>query len=307
MTHLSRIARNTLTLALIASALAIRIVAAPDAPTPAAPAAATAPDQGRKVVAVGKIKVTPAVHAAAARKKLSLDRISQAFDSQLIDRLQSTGKYQVIARSDTDALIEEAGATLRAFDFGNADYLLIVTVDDFQDVVQEARFATLNKTAKKRVIRLSSVGKLYDAKTNKVIETANFQVENIDTEETLANISSDGDLSDSLLLGITREMSEKIAQRVVDIGFPARIVARTGKVVTINRGDGTGIVAGQLWEAFAIGEALIDPDTGANLGREEIPVGHVRVTRVNPKTSLGEISGEDLGITRGATLRRVEN
>ncbi|AHF89965.1 hypothetical protein OPIT5_06765 [Opitutaceae bacterium TAV5] len=290
-------------LALAAAAPVFAQNAPADAPAAAVSAAVAQP----KVIAVSKVKASSSVAAAAARKKISMDRVVQALDSQLIDRLQATRKYQVIARSDADSLIEEAGATGRAFDFGNADYLLVVTVDDFQDVTQEARFAALGTSAKKRVIRLSAVGKVYDARTNRIVETANFQEQNLDTEETVANITTDGELSDALLVGMARNMAEKIARRVVDIGYPARVVARTGKIVTLNRGDGTGIEPGQLWEAFAVGDNLVDPDTGASLGREEVPVGKLRIIRVNPQTSLGEVTGEDLGIAKGAVLRRVEN
>ncbi|EIP99546.1 uncharacterized protein involved in formation of curli polymers [Opitutaceae bacterium TAV1] len=300
---LARFPAATAVLALAAAAPVFAQNAPADAPAAAVSAAVAQP----KVIAVGKVKASSSVAAAAARKKISMDRVVQALDSQLIDRLQATRKYQVIARSDADSLIEEAGATGRAFDFGNADYLLVVTVDDFQDVTQEARFAALGTSAKKRVIRLSAVGKVYDARTNRIVETANFQEQNLDTEETVANITTDGELSDALLVGMARNMAEKIARRVVDIGYPARVVARTGKIVTLNRGDGTGIEPGQLWEAFAVGDNLVDPDTGASLGREEVPVGKLRIIRVNPQTSLGEVTGEDLGIAKGAVLRRVEN
>ncbi len=267
--------------------------------------AQTAP--GLKSLVIAPVKVNTAVSAASEAKKNSLERVAQAMDGQLIDRLQNTRKYQILARSDADALIEEAAATGRAFDFGDADYLLVVTVDDFQDVEQTANFAALGKSAKRRVIRFSAIGKIYDAKTNKLVETANFQEQNLDVEETAGNIRTDGELSDSLLVAMSRNMAEKIAQRVVDVGYPARIVGKTGKIVTINRGDGTGIAAGQLWEVFALGEELIDPDTGVSLGREELSVGQVRITRVNPQTSQASITGEDLGIDRGALLRRVTN
>ena len=286
---------------------ALALVALPFVATSASaqePAAAP----GLKTLAISKVKATPAIlsNAAGAQRQNSINRMTQALDGQLASALQQTRKFTVIARSDADALIEEAGATGRAFDFGEADYLLVVTVDDFQDFIQTATFASIGKSATKRVIRFAAVGKLYDAKTNKLIETANFQEQNLDTEEVLANsASAGGELSDSLLLALTRRMSEKIAERISDVAYPARILAKTGKIVTINRGDGTGIAAGQLWEVFALGEALIDPDTGVSLGREEMSVGQVRIRRVTAHTAQGEISGEDLGIDRGAIVRRV--
>lgn len=273
---------------------------AQETPAPAAP--------GLKAIAITKVKATPAIlaNAAGVERRNSIDRMSQALDGQLMSAIQQTRKFTVLARSDADALIEENAASGKSFDFGASDYALVVTIDDFQDFIQTATFAALGKTATKRVIRFSAVAKLYDTKTSKLVETANFQEQNLDTEELLANsASAGGELSDSLLVALTRRMSEKIAERVADVAFPARILAKTGKVVTINRGDGTGIAAGQLWEVFALGEELIDPDTGVSLGREELSVGKIRIQRVTAKTAQGEIAGEDLGIDRGAVVRRV--
>lgn len=291
-------------LCLLASATAQAQDAAPVAPT------ATPAPVGLKALAVAKIKATPSLLANAEgnQRRNSIDRMSQALDSQLIAAVQQTRKFTVLARSDADALIEENAASGQAFDFGKSDLTLVVTIDDFQDFTQTATFAAIGKTATKRVIRFSTVAKLYETKTNKLVETANFQEQNLDTEELLANSASDGgQLSDTLLLALTRRMSEQVAQRVADVAFPARILAKTGKIVTINRGDGTGIANGQLWEVFALGEELTDPDTGASLGREEVSVGKVRIQRVTPKTAQGEVTGEDLGIDRGAIVRRVVN
>lgn len=296
-------------LSFCALSLCVPAARAQDADPAAAPAATPAP-VGLKALAVAKIKATPALLAAASGegRKNSIDRMSQALDSQLISAIQQTRKFTVLARSDADALIEENAAAGQAFDFGKSDLTLVVTIDDFQDFTQTATFAAIGKTATKRVIRFATVAKLYETKTNKLVETANFQEQNLDTEEELAlSASSGGELSDALLLALTRRMSEQVAQRIADVAFPARVIAKTGKIVTINRGDGTGIAAGQLWEVFAVGEELIDPDTGASLGREELSVGKVRIQRVTPKTAQGEVTGEDLGIDRGAVVRRVVN
>ncbi len=299
-------ASSCVALSLAAAALFVPAGSAQEAP----PAAATAPAaQGLKTLALAKVKATPAIlqDAEQKRRRNSIDRMSQALDGQLLSALQQTRKFTVLARSDADALVEENAAAGQAFAFGDSELTLVITIDDFQDFTQTATFAAIGKTATKRVIRFSTVAKLYETKTNKLVETANFQEQNLDAEELLENASSSGgELSDALLVGLTRRMSEQIAQRVADVAFPARVVAKTGKIVTLNRGDGTGIAAGQLWELFAVGEELIDPDTGASLGREELSVGRVRIQRVTPRTAQGELVGEDLGVDRGAIARRVE-
>jgi hypothetical protein len=269
-------------------------------PSPAPEAAARL-----KVLAIGKITATPAVAEAAARKKVSMGRVTQSLDTQLADRVHNTRRFEVVSRSDSAHLAEEAAAAGRAFAFGDADYLLTVTVDDFQDVMETGDFGWAGKVTK-RVVRLSAVGKIHDAKTNKLVETANFQEVKNFVEEKQAQVVEDGDLSDSLLVEMSRGMAEKIANKVVDVVYPARVIGVTGPQVTIARGEGSGIATGQLWEIFALGEKLVDPDTGAELGAEEISVGKVRITRVAPKFSTGRIEGENLGIAKLAIARRVD-
>ena len=82
------------------------------------------------------------------------------------------------------------------------------------------------------------------------------------------------------------------------------MLSKRDKQITINRGDGTDIAVGQIWNVFAVGEELIDPDTKESLGREEILVGKVKITSVLPKTSTAEII-EDLGIDKVAVLRKA--
>lgn len=257
---------------------------------------------GLKSIALAEVKVNPAVAAAGESKLNSLERMAQGMDGQLIDRIHNTRKFEVMARSDAAALMEEAGATGEIFDFGDADYLLVVTVDDFQDISETAEFASLGKSVKRRTVRFSAVGKIYGAEKGNLIESANFQVQKMEATETLDAIQSDGEISDALLLELARELAEKIAQRTASVIYPAKVLAKTGQIVTLNRGDGTGIEAGQIWEVFAVGEEMIDPDTGISLGSEEISIGSVRVRRVNPKFSQAVII-EDFGIDRGAVLR----
>jgi hypothetical protein len=104
---------------------------------------------------------------------------------------------------------------------------------------------------------------------------------------------------------IADKMAGKVAQRITDTIFPAKVLVVRDRVVTLNRGEGTDIAVGEVWEAFAQGEALIDPDTGENLGSEEVAVGFVRVISVAPKFSRAEVCGIDRGIAKGCILRKT--
>jgi len=258
----------------------------------------------RKVLAAGSVKVMPAVEAAARNEGTgtSLNRVAQAIDGQLIDALNGTRKFEMVARSDLDALLEEGGISGQGVNPGEADYLLVPVIDDFQDYVERATFSAIGKVAEKRKIRLGMVARIYDTKTSRLVESTNFQLDNKNIENLLQQTAKSGEYSDQLLRQIAQEMAGQIANRVLDVIYPARILAITGNQVTINRGDGTGVALGQLWDIFALGEELIDPDTGESLGRSEVKVGQVRIDRITPRFSTGTVT-EDFGIEKNAVAR----
>jgi hypothetical protein len=114
-----------------------------------------------------------------------------------------------------------------------------------------------------------------------------------------------GELSDEMMVAISRSLAEKIALHIADVIFPAKVLIKRDNTVTINRGEGGGVAEGDVFNVYALGEELIDPDTKESLGREEVKVGKVKISQVNPKTSQAEIL-EDTGIDKGAVLRKAQ-
>jgi curli biogenesis system outer membrane secretion channel CsgG len=297
--------------------------------------------QDKATIAISSIKPTPSLSSAmntrtivtsnvkdatgpAKREVLTFDtkqelnRIIESLDSQLIDRVNATRKFDVLSRSDLADVLKEqdlgasgnvdAKTAAKAGKLSGAKYLLVATVDDFDDYIEKATFAGTGQTATKRVFRFSIIGKLYDSTTGKLIESANFQTGNdefkliqVDRNYTEKN----GELSDEMMVGISRSMAEKIATHLADVIFPAKVLTKRDTAVTINRGEGGGVAEGDVFNVFALGEELIDPDTKESLGREEVKVGKVKISQVNPKTSQAQIL-EDTGIDKGAVLRKAQ-
>jgi len=257
--------------------------------------------------------VTRGVEKAGPDKLLSLQRIAESMGQQLIDRVHGTRKFTVVSRSDLNTVLKEQDLqrvlgdpndanVAQAFKMAGCQYALIVTIDDFQDLAEELRAEGGQVLARKRTIRLSSVAKIYDTSTAKLLESASFLLSEQDGGKVQFGVAADGKGGEQVLAAMPREMSDRVANRVMDVIFPAKILAMTGKLVTINRGDGTGIAKGQVWTVYATGEKLVDPDTGEVLGAEEIPVGKVTIVNVTPKFSHGQIT-EDLGIDKLQVLR----
>jgi curli biogenesis system outer membrane secretion channel CsgG len=275
--------------------------------------------QEKATLAISSIKPTPSLASATKPdKKVELDRIVESLDSQLIDRVNATRKFDIVGRSDLNEVIKEqdlgasgnvdAKTAAKAGKLTGAKYLLVATVDDYQDYVEKATFEGTGRQATKRVFRFSIIGKIYDSTTGKLLESANFQTGNdafkqIQQERNYS--VKDGELSDEMMVAVSRTMAEKIANRVADVIFPAKILIKRDTQVTINRGEGAGVAVGDVFNVFALGEAMIDPDTKESLGREEVKVGKVKIAEVDPKFSKADVL-EDTGITTGAILRKIQ-
>jgi hypothetical protein len=262
---------------------------------------------GAKRLAVGKVKINAALlrDTGEAGKITKMERMSQNVDAQLRAAFQATRSFQLVNRSDSDALLEESGATGRNFSFGDADYLVVVTVDDFADTMETKRFEAKKETVTVRTLRFAAISTIYHV--SKGQQGDQLETANIDVSRPLPEIergTTTGDTRDAVLRELTKELAEKTAQHVVDVIYPAEVVGKTGKIVTISRGEGSGIAVGDLWEVFAQGEELKN-SAGVSLGREEVSVGKVRITRVNAKTTQASIS-EDNGIEKGAIVRPVK-
>lgn len=281
--------------------------------------ALAAAQEGKATLAVSSIKPTPSLAAAVKPdKKLEMGRIIESLDSQLVDRINATRKFDVVGRSDLNDILKEqdlgasgnvdAKTAAQAGKLTGAKYLLVTTIDDYQDYVEKATFEGTGRSATKRVFRLSIVGKVYDASTGKLLESANFQTGNDEFKQIQEerNYSvKDGELSDEMMVAVSRDMAQKIANRIADVIFPAKVLLKRDKEVTINRGEGGGVAVGDIFNVYALGEELIDPDTKESLGHEEVKVGKVKITQVNPKTSTADIL-DDTGIDKGAILRKPQ-
>jgi hypothetical protein len=256
-----------------------------------------------KKLAVSDVKAGAGLVKAAEKAGTvdSLQRVVEAYDSQLIDRLHGTRKFDIVARSDLKQLAKDGDATGNLFKIPGTDYVLVTTLDDFQDYSETLTLPTTGETLSKRVVRITAVAKIYDATSGRLIESANIKKE-IKNAGGQFNSAKNGDLADSLLETAVEQSAKAMANRIADVIYPAKIISKLDKMVTINRGDGTDIEVGQIWNVWALGAELKDPDTGEVLGRERLPVGKVRITQVEPKISMADII-DDTGISTGAILQ----
>ena len=270
-------------------------------------AGAQAQATGPATLSVEKIHAKPALHKAmeGAGKGLSLDRVTDAFDTQLMDRLNASRKFKVTAASDQADLLKAVNRAGLSAEVKTLNFGLIATLDDFEDSTERLELNAINKVALKRKIRLSVVAKIYNLAVDppELYETANIQVLKKDDRMDAADLQKNAEATDELLLVAVRDASQQIVDRVLNVAFPAKVLSRTGQQITINRGDSTGVAVGQVWDVLSQGKTLTDPDTGEVLGREEALVGRARVVAVQPKFCTAELIEGAEKIAEGMIVR----
>jgi curli biogenesis system outer membrane secretion channel CsgG len=283
-------------------------------------AVAQSPQKPR--LAIRKIDATPAAmrQAEAAGQANVLRQILEGSNSLLTTAIQRSGRFDIVAREDLAEIIKEQDLAesgnvdvsdpqaARPGRLAGAGYVATVTVDNFQDVTSRANFAGQfgEEASERRTIQIQATLKIFDSTTGTLKEPATITFERSALDDVLPGVQQQGRATNALIGTVTREFASEAANEILNRLAPAKVIAYTMGVATINRGEGTGIEPGQFWELFFPGEAMIDPDTGENLGSEEIPVGWAKVVSVQPKFSRIQVI-QDFGIDRGTIARFVKD
>jgi curli biogenesis system outer membrane secretion channel CsgG len=274
-------------------------------------------------LAIGRITVNPSVIDAvkSTGDDNSLARVIEGMEVQLRDAIVSTGKFQIVERNaDSMKSVQEEHAlissglvdktkpgTAQIGEFTGANYIIVTQVTDYQDFTKKQESEGTGTTAVLRKIRMEMSSWIIDTATTEVLQTSTFQLEAKDLQQLRDSIeTSDGTTSDRLYSVLGKDLARHVVRDIVYKQFPPRVLAKTGDVVTIQIGKGTGAKKGEKWDIFALGKNLKDPDTGKNLGPEEIYIGQVELTRVNPDKSQAKPI-EDNGIDAGAIARPSES
>ncbi|MBL62654.1 MAG: hypothetical protein CMI30_04510 [Opitutae bacterium] len=227
---------------------------------------------------------------------VSFLHLSETLESSLMTALNDAKKFKVLYQgkgSEPQVIKEEEGVR---------NVRLITVIDDFQDYEQKAILEGLGEVIAKRTVRLGLVASLFDFETNELLASSNLRMEKFEVIVTTGSNPDSSVRSEKIIVKIADEAAREMVSRCLDCLSPAKVIGKTGKQITFNRGHDFGYPVGRIVEIFAEGEDLKDPDTGDSLGPEEILVGTAKVRRLTQKFSTAIIL-EDHGIEKSHTVR----
>ena len=124
----------------------------------------------------------------------------------------------------------------------------------------------------------------------RIIDVATTQIKLSDT------VAYDPSQGKSTVRNMADYISTVAGQTIVNAIYPVSVVSSVGKQVTLGQGGKT-IRMGERFNLIRYGKDIFDPHTKESLGREEIVVGVVKVTNVQPKTSTAKFLEGSQGIS----------
>lgn len=307
MTTMKRLCLITLSIACVANFATIAFGEDDGDEAPARPrkkSSAPAQDQ-RMVIAIEKFE---------NKSDASSDYFNTLRD-RITDSVINTRKFQVVERERLKAVLSEQklaesgvtgedGDAPTAGKMKAAGYIMYGTVlfmgmdKNDTDVAGLSASKTTAKVELQLRFASGESGKILSSKT--VVSTKSQARTATEGNRTTGNVT------DQAIRDAIADAAKQVTDALMELSFPAKILAVSRNSVSLNLTQ-EQVEEDDLYDVFAMGEELKDPDTGESLGPDEEHIGRLRITRPGPKTSraepVGKLDIEEL--EAGMLVRRV--
>ncbi len=226
---------------------------------------------------------------------------------QLTDALMQSGQFTVMERQQLGAVVAEQdlansgraqkSQSAQTGKIVNAQILIKGTVTEFQEnssgSANGVGFGGFSIGNKRSEAHMAVIIRLIDTTTGEVL--ASERAEGKATSGGMsvgANVDGVGfgtsGFSKTPLGKAMQETIDKavaiIADKLKGVPFEARIIKVSGdNDLLISGGGKTGIAEGDVFTSYSVGENLVDPATGEQLGSELEKKGTIKVTKVEEK------------------------
>jgi len=275
----------------------------------ASPASAQKADE-KPAVILGPINVIGAIvkKATAKGQKRDLDQVIESLDPLYKQQFSQTGRFKTVADGKAlEALINsqdfhasgnvDPKTAARMFELTGAKYLVTATIIEFNYGKQKIAFEGVGAAVERTVLRMQVIIDVQDITTTETMSNGSKKRTFTEVSAKAGNLGNP--FEGEVLNQIANKMAEALVNDIVDIITPAKIDAKLGKTVIIDRGKQSGISLGEILDVAA-------PFVRKGRKTRYISVGQIKVTRVDADEITAIIHGEDSGIDEGCIVRRVQ-
>ncbi len=229
--------------------------------------------------------------------------------------LVQSGNFDVYTRVDLDKVLKEqalgmtgavtAQSAAKAGQLVGVSGVVVGAVTEFGEKVKGVSMLGLvgSRDATARVVIDVQI---IDTTTGQIVKALSAEGEETNVGVSLALVSGGTSLDDTKVGKAMRKAVNKLVEdlkaEMANTPWSAKIVKADGNTVIINAGSSGDMQQGMTLQVYKAGEELIDPDTGASLGKEETMAGEIMITQVSEKTSKATIK-RGSGFAAGDVVR----
>ncbi len=258
------------------------------------------PEDAKKLrVAIFPLDSTAEVHRFGGAV-VSGRRLGEQFSQYISAMLARNEKFTLLDRQSQDALAKEkklltADAPLeekaRLGEVIGADYVLVGTIAQAELKVEEKRIAAINDVSREFTAYMDVEYKLLVGPTRQVAmaDQLRFKLEDAEVKALAEKWKSDDIDYNELEQKLVQIAAGRIADGAMDYLYPVRVAAvREDGTLILNQG-GNRFAEGDVFAVSNRGDDIIDPETGKSLGKDEMMLGELRITKVLPRISYAEV------------------
>jgi len=226
-------------------------------------------------------------------KGMFYDRDNDPMQKQATDflmaKLSQSGKFILLERSDIDALVQEKGEGMNKI---NADYLIVGSITKYgrktegqQKVFSSTKTQTVEAGVSIRIVDAATSLVIYSEEAEGYAETTSKETLGIGGEA-----GFDATLSDKAISAAISQLVENIIKKCTDQPWKSYILAIEDGSYIISGGKSQGLVPGDVFNVYAKGKIVKNPQTGVDVELPGKVIGTVTVEMSVGDTPETEIS-----------------
>ncbi|MGM9762449.1 MAG: CsgG/HfaB family protein [Candidatus Cryptobacteroides sp.] len=225
-------------------------------------------------------------------KGLFYDKDNDPMQKQAMDilssKLASSGKFILLEREDLDLLVKEAGENMQKI---GADYIILGSITEYgrkteghQKVFSSTKTQTVEAGVSIRLVETATGLIIYSDEAKGYAETTSKQTLGIG-----GTAGFDATLSDKAISAALNQLVENIINKCMDKAWQSYILAIEEGSYIISGGASQGIAPNDVFNVYAKGKSVLNPQTGMKIELPGKKVGTVTVIQ-----SIGDIPENEI-------------
>ncbi|MCX8064327.1 MAG: CsgG/HfaB family protein [Candidatus Hydrogenedentes bacterium] len=215
--------------------------------------------------------------------------------SRITNDIVNTRKFDVLEREHLETISREVELVQRGVttgelstDIGKFETAGYMLYGDVLSLGLDRAYGTVGDVTATRQNAVVEIQlRIADLRSGKILASKQVVGRSTYSDIISAGMGSSGNVSRMLIEKAIEKTASKVVEELMELAFPTKIIKITGDLIFINLPKERANL-NDVYDVFALGDELIDPDTGESLGLEEIYVGKIKIVDVKPKFSVAE-------------------